>query len=93
MTRHRFLIALATAASLVMPGIALADDDDDFRRPMRGFAAPQLQWSIWGWDDGRRWFYGLPAGHGHHYHDHHDDDDDDDDDDRRGRWRDDDDDD
>ncbi|WEF25697.1 hypothetical protein [Paracoccus sp. S3-43] len=81
MTRHRLLIALATAASLAMPGIALADDDDDVRRPLRGIAAPQIHWSIWGWDDGRRWFYGRPARHDH------------DDDDRRGRWDDDDDDD
>ena len=87
MTKHRLLLALATTASLALPGAALADDDD-VSRILRGFVAPPFHEAFWDRDDDHRWGYG--------YRIRHDDDDrwdDDDEDDRRGQWGDDDDDD
>lgn len=89
MTRHSFLLALAATASLALPGAALADNDNDAGRILRGFVAPQFHGYVWDLDDDHRW--------GYSYRIRHDDDDrwddDDDDEDRRGGWRDDDDDD
>ena len=89
MTKHSLLLALATTASLALPGAALADDDD-VSRILRGFVAPQFHGAFWDRDDDHRW--------GYSYRIRQDDDDDDedrwdDDDDRRDRWGDDDDDD
>ena len=89
MTRHRFLLALAATASLALPGAALADDDDDVTRILRGFVVPQFHGPVWDRDDDRRWDYRYRI----RDDDDRWDDEDDDEDDRRDRWGDDDDDD
>lgn len=88
MTRHRFLLALAATASLALPGAALADDDDDVTRILRGFVVPQFHGPVWDRDDDRRWDYRYRI---RDDDDNRWDDEDDDEDDRRDRWGDDDD--
>ena len=80
MTRHSLLLALATSAGLAMPGAALADDNDDNNRILRGLAASQFEMQGRDRNDDRWWGGAYRVGH----------DDDHDDDDRRGRWGDDD---
>jgi hypothetical protein len=89
MTRHSFLLALAMTAGLAMPGLALADDDNDATRILRGLVAPQFHGFFWDQDDDRRWEHGFRFRHDDDDDDRWEDDgdDDDDDDDRRGRWR------
>ena len=85
MTRHSFLLALAATAGLAMPGAALADDDNDAGRILRGFATSQFDTPGWHRDNDHWWNGAYRVGH-----DDDDDDDDrwdddnDDDDDRRG---------
>lgn len=90
MTRHRFLIALATVASLAAPGTALADDDD-FGPVLRGVVAPQFHGFLADLGDDNRWVFSHRVSHDDDDDDRWDDDDDDDDD-RWDRWDDDDDD-
>lgn len=85
MTPYRSLLALAVTASLALPSAAVAGDDDDANRILRGVIAPQSHAQFGDRDDDRRWEYGYRI------RGDVDDDDDDrwDDDDRRGRWGDD----
>lgn len=87
MTTYRSLLALVMTASLALPGAALAGDDNDANRILRGVLAPQSHGPFWDRDDDRRWEYGYRI-----RGDVDDDDDDRWDDDDRGGWRDDDDD-
>ena len=93
MTQHSLLLALATSAGLAMPGAALADDNDDNNRILRGLAASQFDMQGRDRNDDRWWGGPYRVGHDDDHDDDDDDrwdDDDDDDDDRRGRWGDDD---
>ena len=90
MTRHSLLLALATSAGLAMPGAALADDNDDGNRILRGLATSQFDMQGRDRNDDRWWGGAYRVGYDDDDCWDDDDDDDDDDEDRRGRWGDDD---